>query len=264
MLVAELVERGDELRRHRDEAALALHRLEDDAGDVLRVDVLLEQQLEPVQRVLGRDAAVRVRRRRAVDVGRQRPEALLVDELRRHRHRQVRPAVEGAVEDDDSGALRRGARDLHGVLDRLGAGVDEQRLRRGVAGPEVVEPARDLDVRLVDPDHEALVQELVGLLVDRAHDAGRAVAEVLAGDAASEVEVLAPVDVPDLRAPRFRDDEIGRGDAARDISLPRLEHPLRPRPLLHRHTRIDYSCSRSLFSTPVAHALRGERGVALS
>ena len=105
VLVAELAQRLHELGRHRDEPAFALHGLEHEACDRLRVDVLLEQEPEPVQRVVDRDAAEGIRSRRAMDVGRERAEALLVDELRRHRHRQVRAAVEGAVEDDDA---RRG------------------------------------------------------------------------------------------------------------------------------------------------------------
>src|SRR5689334_23522578 len=54
----------------------------------------------------------------------------------------------------------------------------------------VVEPLGKRDVRLVHPDHEALVQVAVDLLVDRPHDRGVAVAEVLTGDPAREVEVL--------------------------------------------------------------------------
>ncbi len=104
--VAALLQRDDELGRHRDEAAFALHRLEHDARDLSRIDVLLEEEVEPGERVLRRDAAVRIRRRRAVDVGGERPEALLVHELRRHRHRQRRAPVEGAVEDDDARAVR--------------------------------------------------------------------------------------------------------------------------------------------------------------
>ena len=182
----------------------------------------LKSSSRPAQRVLGRDAAVRVRRRRAVDVGRERAEALLVDELRGHRHRQVRAAVEGAVEDDDAGSAGRGARDLDGVLDRLGARVTSRIFCRRRAGPELVEPPADLDVRLVDPDHEALVQVAVDLLVDRRDDGRVAVAEVLAGDAAGEVEVLAALGVPDPRAPGARDDERRRRDAARDVALARV------------------------------------------
>ena len=78
--------------------------------------------------------------------------------------------MEGAVEDDDARPAGRRARDLDGVLDRLGARVEEERLGRGVAGPELVEPAAEVDVRLVRPDHEALVEVAVDLLVDRRDD----------------------------------------------------------------------------------------------
>ena len=117
--VAEPPQRADELLRHRDEATLALHGLEHDARDRLGREVLLQQQLDPRERVLGRDAAVRVRRGRAVNLGRERREALLVDELGRHRHCQVRAAVEGAVEDDHPRPAGGRAGDLDGVLDRL-------------------------------------------------------------------------------------------------------------------------------------------------
>ena len=227
--------RVDELGRHRDEAAFALHRLEHDARDLRRVDVLLEQELEAVQRVLGRDAAVRIRRGRAVHVRRERAEALLVDELRRHRHRQVRAAVERAVEDDDAGAAGRRAGDLDRVLDRLGAGVDEQRLRRGVAGPELVELLGDRDVGLVGADHEALVEEAVDLLVHRPDDGRVAVAEVLAGDAAREIDVLAALGVPDPGAPGARDDEVGGRDASRHVSLPPPAHLVRGGTFLDPH-----------------------------
>src|SRR5438105_12789572 len=208
---AALLQRAHELGGHGNEAALALDRLEHHARDLARVDVLLEQEVEARECVLRRHAAIRIRCGRAIDGGRKRAEALLVDELRRHRHRQRRAAVEGAVEDDDAGPAGRGARDLHSVLDRLCAGVDEDGLRRRVAGPELVEPAADLDVRLVHADHEALVEVSVDLLVDGADDPGRAVPEVLAGDAAGEVQVLAAVGVPDAGAPRPGDDEVGGG-----------------------------------------------------
>ena len=84
----------------------------------------LKQRLEPAERVVRRDAAVRIRRRRAVHLARERTEALLVgNDLRGHRHRQARAAVERVVEDDHRGPPGGGARDLHGVLDRFGARV---------------------------------------------------------------------------------------------------------------------------------------------
>ena len=65
-----------------------------------------------------------------VDVGRQRAEALLVGhDLAGQRHAHEGAAVEAAGEGDDAGALGEGARDLDGVLDGLGAGGDEDRLR---------------------------------------------------------------------------------------------------------------------------------------
>jgi hypothetical protein len=118
---AELFEATGEVGRHRDEAALALDGLEDDAGDRLRVDVASEQLLEALKRRRRVDSPVRIRAGRTVDLRRERPEALPVDELARHRHRQERPAVERVVEDDDRRPPCRRAGDLDGVLDRLRA-----------------------------------------------------------------------------------------------------------------------------------------------
>ena len=81
------------------------------------------------------------------------------------------------------------------------------------ARPRLVEQPADLDVRLVHPDHEALVEVAVDLLVNRR--GSEAVAGVLAAEPAGEVDVLAAVDVPDPGALRARDDERGGRDAAR-------------------------------------------------
>ena len=236
VLVADPAQRLHELRRHRDEAALALHRLEHDARHVRRVDVLLEEELEAGERVLRRDAAERVRRRGTVYVRSERAEALLVDELRRHRHRQARASVERPVEDDDSGPPGRGTRDLDRVLDRLGAGVHEDRsLLRPRARRELGEQAARLDVRLVARDHEALMEVAVDLLVDRGDDSLGTVAGVLAGDPAGEVEVGPPVGVDEACALRALDHEPRRRHASSHVPPPRLDQPLGRARLPDRH-----------------------------
>ena len=145
--------------------------------------------------------------------------------------------MEGAVEDEDGLTARRGARDLHRVLDRFGPRVQEDRLLfAATAGRELREPAADVDVRLVHPDHEALMQIAVGLLVDRRDDGGRSVTRVLAAETAGEVDVLAAVDVPDARALGAIDDERRRRDSAGDIAVACVLNGLARRPLrdLHR------------------------------
>ena len=65
----------------------------------------------------------------------------------------------------------------------LGAGVHEDRaLLAAAARRELGEAPADLDVRLVDADHEALVEVAVGLLLDRLDDRGVPVTGVLAAD----------------------------------------------------------------------------------
>ena len=77
-------------------------------------------------------------------------------------------------------------------------------LYSAAAGIELGQPPADLGVGLVHPDHEALVQVAVDLRVDRLDDVRRAVPEVLAADAAGEVDVGAPVVGLDPRAVRAR------------------------------------------------------------
>ena len=154
-----------------------------------------------------------------MDVGGKRAEALLVHELRRHRHRQVRAAVERPVEDDDAGPPGGGACDLHGVLDRLRPGVEEQGFRGRASRPELVELLGDRDVGLVEADHEALVQIAVDLLVDGLDYRLGVVAEVLASDAAREIEVLTSVGVPDRRPFGAGDGHVRRRDSSRHVSI---------------------------------------------
>ena len=239
MRIAQLAQPRQVVGRHRDEAALALDGLEHDTRDRLGLDLALEEVLERRHRRIRVDAAVRIRSGCAVDLAREGTEPGLVGaHLARHRHRQQRPPVEAVLEDDDGGPARGGARDLDGVLDRLRAGVDEDRLLALARARRMLgQPAADLDVGLVGADHEALVQEAVDLLVDRGHDRREAVARVLAGDPAGEVEVEGAVGRLDLRSLGPRHHETRRRDAARDEALPRFEDVVGRRALTERHAR---------------------------
>ena len=220
---AQLLQPPREVERHRDEAALALHRLEHDAGHGRGVDLGLEEAPQPVERLVGADAAELVGRRRAVDLGRERAEPALVRrDLAGQRHRQQRAPVERALERDHRRAAGRRARDLDRVLDALGARVQQHALVLAAAGIELRQPPADLDVGLVHADHEALVQVAVDLRVDRLDDRRRAVPEVLAADAAGEVDEGAPVVRLDAGAGSARDDERRRRHCGGDVAVARL------------------------------------------
>ena len=160
----------------------------------------------------GRPAVV-VRERRAVDLRRERAHPRLVRvHLGRHRHREHRPAVEAGVERDHGGTAGRDARDLDGVLDRLGAGVEERRPRRAGERDDPAEPLCELDVRRVGHDREIGVDEPGRLLLDRLDDAGMAVAHVADADAACEVDERVAVDIRDRRV-----QSLGREDRQVDL-----------------------------------------------
>ncbi len=72
VLGGDLAHALDELLRRRDEAALALHRLEDDRRDLLGGDARLERAAQLGQRGLRVRPAVRVGERDAVDLRRER------------------------------------------------------------------------------------------------------------------------------------------------------------------------------------------------
>ena len=147
--------------------------------------------------------------------------------------------MESVLEDDDARSARRGACDLDRVLDGLGPGVQQEGLLVGArAGRELRQPAADLDVRLVDPDHEALVQVGVDLLVHRGDCGREAVACVLAAEAAGEVDVRAAVHVLDPGPFRACDDDRRRRDPARDVLLAGGKDSLALRALIDRHDTI--------------------------
>ena len=165
-----------------------------------------ERPLERAQRVGRGDPAVLVRERDAVDLGRERAEPGLVRvRLRGEREREERAAVEAALEADHGRAARVAARELDGVLDGLGARVEERGLGRARERRERDEALGVLDVDLVGDDREVGVEEARGLLLHRSDDARMRMADVEAADAAREVDEAVAVDVGDGRAAALGD-----------------------------------------------------------
>jgi hypothetical protein len=119
------------------------------------------------------------------------------------------------------------------------ASAPEFRSRVGAgAGRQLGEAAADLDVRLVDPDHEALVQVRVDLLVHRRDRGWEAVTGVLAAEAAGEVDVRAAVHILDPGALRARDDDRRSCDPPRDVLLAGGQDSLALGALIDRHDTI--------------------------
>ena len=164
--------------------------------------------------------------------------------------------MERVVEDDDRRAARRRARDLDRVLHRLGSRVEEDRLLLAAgARRELGQPAADLDVGLVDADHEALVEVLVGLGLDRVDDGREPVARVLAADAAGEVDERAPVDVGDTGSVGVGDDELRDRDAGAHVPRPLGEDALVGGDLGGGVHRVSMTQLRGDFTRSI-HALR--------
>ena len=126
------------------------------------------------------------------EAGHERRERGLLALLRRRRQRAVGPAVEAALGDDERPAGPRLARELERRLVGLGARVGEVDPPADRAGREALGQAG----HRVRPEQVGDVDEPRGLVGDRRHDRRVAVPDVADGDPAEEVEVLAPLGVP--------------------------------------------------------------------
>ena len=197
--VAQAPQPPQQLGRRRIEPAFAQHRLDDDRCHARRVHIRLEQLLERLQRMLERDAVIQHRVGQVVDLRQHRPKAGLVGlHLAGETHARQRAAVEAARERDHGRALGMKARDLDGVLDRLRAGGQEYGLFGTGARGERVQLLRERDVALVRRHLKAGMYELFQLPRDRLLHLGVHVAGVEHRDAAGEVDIAPPLDVPDL------------------------------------------------------------------
>ena len=65
------------------------------------------------------------------------------------RKRKQRTSVKCVLEADHRRALGVGASDLHGILDRFGSRIQNQRLLRELARRQLIEPLGEFDVSLV-------------------------------------------------------------------------------------------------------------------
>jgi len=103
--------------------------------------------------------------------------------------------VVGVVEGDNRLPAGVGARDLHGVLHRLGSGVEQRRSLLVRTRSEPRQLLADRDVALIRRDHEAAVGELADLLADVVHHRRGCIADTDHRDAGAEVDERVVVDV---------------------------------------------------------------------
>ena len=167
--------RMNSVRRH-DEAALALDGLDDDAGDVVAVDLGAQHAahvLDGVGRgVFAGRRAERIAVAGVIDAADERLEvAAVVHGGVGERHGEVGAAVEGAVEGDDARAARDLLGQLDGVLDGLGAGVGVHE-RVHALGQDLGELVAEVEHRLMAVDVHLRVRDLGRLLLDRLDDLG--------------------------------------------------------------------------------------------
>jgi len=205
--VADLPQAREEAGRRDDEPSLALDRFHDDGGHVLGGHLRGEEPRQVVEAVLGEvlrpDAArrsVEVREAAMVDLGRAGPEALakgLVFAVQGEAEQG--PPVERVVEAHDRLPLGERAGAFHRVLDRFRPAVEEDGLLAARTRRRLRQLAAHRDVVLVRRDVEARVQQPAGLLFKGGGHLRVAMADVHGADPPSEIDVLLPVDVPELR-----------------------------------------------------------------
>src|ERR1700693_2934368 len=109
--IAEIAQRAHELERRDVEAALALHRLNDDRGDARRLDLGAEDLFDTRETLLDRHAAILIGKCRVENVGRKRTKADFVwIDFAGERQRHHRAPVKSSGERNDRGTAGRRAR----------------------------------------------------------------------------------------------------------------------------------------------------------
>jgi hypothetical protein len=204
VLVADLAETLEEQPRRRKVPALALDRLHHDRRDIARrddpaedgalEDLELRRAIPTAALAPGADA----REGRVVDHRDQRPEAGALFDLRvGQRQRAHGPAVEAAVERDDSGPARVIPSQLDRSLHGLGAGVREEDAGALPERRDRRQPLAELDVAGLVEVGRRDVDQLLRLRRDGGDHVGVRVAGRADRDARGEVEEAVAVDVGD-------------------------------------------------------------------
>ena len=213
-LVRQAPQSLEKLRRRRNDASLALHRLDEHGRRAGHASVRVREHALEVReaarrarvRAQAERAAIAVRIREEVDARDEVRHRLLLREEPAERHRAVGAAVEAAVERDDVAAARRRLAELERRVDGVLAGGAAE-LDAGAAlhlRRQEVELYRDELVldrrRKVEP-----VAEQLELPADCVDDLGMVVPERQDARAGEEVDVDVAVDVADERPCRALD-----------------------------------------------------------
>src|SRR5579872_324215 len=141
-------------------------------------------------------AAIAVRERHSIDFTRERRESSLIRmRLAGQRQRHHGAAVKCIFERNDARPLRGCPRNLHRVLNRLGATVHKDGLLRELTGRHFVHALGQTHVTLVWRDLHAGVQEMVELIFYCVHHGFATMAHVEAADAAREIKIAVAIDV---------------------------------------------------------------------
>ena len=206
MPVADGAQFAQEIRRGRHKSAFALDGLDEDRGHLFRRQDGLEKFLLDVARAAQAECLLVLRpaRAAAIDVGiahvrharNQRREAALLLRLGAGERQRAHGApVECAEKRDHLLASGVIARHLERALDGLGAGVAVEEPVRPGHGRHGREPRCQIGQQLVVKIRARDVDQLRGLLLNRSHHFGMAMAGGNHGDARGKVEKFIAVHV---------------------------------------------------------------------